>query len=563
MMTPQEKIHLCQLILKFKDQTIRPDEFALLDKTLQERPEGVEQLFQIIEVYYQLMRTQEMPIRAGDHEILDQALWRAMADVENKAPSVEIQPAEKPSVLIQKVELSRMRHKIRKSTIFSLMASAAALLFFFLFPRFVPVGDRVLVGKLTRQIDARWEMASGQVAVGDDLYAGPLKLAAGFAEIELDSGASVIVEAPAQFTLESANQLYLQQGRLVAKINKTSRNPFVVYSSYASIVDYGTEFGVQVDDRSTLTHVYQGRVELRSGSNPLRFEHRKALTQDQGGQVNAQGDIVDTQDSAGLFVRQREFEARTLAAQGSAYHRWLMYSYQLRRDPDMVVYYTFERDSANLGTLVNQAQSSLGALDAHLTGRNGNKPQWSQGRFSQKSALIFDESRPGYAEVASDERLSINGPITLAAWIYCESAEDGGHVVSNRTESALSPCNYQLGYRGKEKERRQYVHMARKINGEDDKNQINSKPLPDDLKGWILVAATHDNQTLKYYINGTLFDTQYWPHKIEVIEAGLRIGSDFRTYDESSFNGKIDEIAILRRIMSEREIAEMYRAGKP
>ena len=255
-MSPQEKIHLCQLILKFKDQTIRPEEFMLLDKTLQEQPGGVEQLFQIIEVYYQLMRTQGSQFHTGDHEILDRNLWRAMADVENKAPSIEIQPAVEPVRVIGKVELPRMSRKIRRSTIFSLIASAAAILFFFLFPRFVPVGDRVLVGNLIRQIDARWETVSGQVAVGDDLYAGPLKLTAGFAEIELDSGVNVIVEAPAQFTLESANQLYLQQGRLVAKINKASQNPFVVHSSHASVVDYGTEFGVQVDDRNTLTHVY-------------------------------------------------------------------------------------------------------------------------------------------------------------------------------------------------------------------------------------------------------------------------------------------------------------------
>ncbi len=562
-MTPQEKIHLCQLILKFKDQTIRADEFTVLDKTLQERPEGVEQLFQIIEVYYQLMRTQGAPFQAGDHAILDQALWRAMAEVENKAPSVEIQAVEEPRCPIQKVELPRTSRKIRKSTMFSLMASAAAVLFFFLFPRFVPVGDRVLVGKLTRQIDARWETASGQVAVGDDLYAGPLKLAGGFAEIELDSGVNVIVEAPAQFTLESANQLYLQQGRLVVKINQTSQNPFVVHSSHASIVDYGTEFGVQVDDRNTLTHVYQGRVELRSGSNPLRFEHRMALTQDQGGQVNAQGDIVDTQDAAGLFVRQHEFEARTQAAQGSAYHRWLAYSYQLRRDPDLAAYYTFECDKNNPARLANMANATLGMLDGTLSSvSKASLPTWEQGRWPQTTALRFDRTQMHVVEVPSHPALGINGPITIAAWIECTGAQDGGHIVSNRV-GTYALCNYQFGYRSPSfSEWKQGMHFSRKADSQDSRNQLYSKPLPD-VSGWILIAATHDNDTLKFYLNGKLVDTRQWPLKQPLAEGGLQIGSDFSPDDLSRFNGKFSELIIARRIFTEEEIARMYQAGKP
>lgn len=562
-MTPQEKIHLCQLILKFKDQTIRPDEFTLLDKTLQERPEGIEQLFEIIEVYYQLMRTQGAQFHAGDHEILDQALWRAMADVENKAPSVDIPPAEEPSGVIGKVELPKTSRKIRRSTIFSLMASAAAILFFFLFPRFVPLGDRVLVGKLTRQVDARWETASGQLAAGDDLYAGPLKLTAGFAEIELDSGVNVIVEAPAQFTLESANQLYLQQGRLVAKINKTSQNPFVVHSSHASVVDYGTEFGVQVDDRNTLTHVYQGRVELRSGSNPLRFEQRMALTQNQAGLVNAQGEIADKQDASGLFVRQHEFEARALAAQGSGYHRWLAHSYQLRRDPNMAAYYTFERDSSNPARLANMAAATSGMLDGTLSSANKvSLPAWEQGRWPQTTALRFDRTQMQVVEVPSHPALGINGPITIAAWIECSGVQDGGHIVSNRV-GTYAMCNYQFGYRSPSfSEWKQGMHFSRKADSQDSRNQLYSKPLPD-VFGWILIVATHDNDTLKFYLNGELVDTRQWSLKQPLAEGGLQIGSDFSPDDLSRFNGKISELLIARRVFTEEEITRMYQAGKP
>jgi hypothetical protein len=152
-----------------------------------------------------------------------------------------------------------------------------------------------------------------------------------------------IIQAPTQFTIESACQIYLQQGQVVVKIDKTSETPFVVRSPQASIVDYGTEFGVSVDaSNNTLTHVYQGKVELRSGSNPLRFEQRMMLTETQAGQANTQGRLSKKQGISSLFVRPAEFNARLKAAE-SPYDRWAAYSYQLRRDPDLIAYYTFEK----------------------------------------------------------------------------------------------------------------------------------------------------------------------------------------------------------------------------
>lgn len=490
---------------------------------------------------------------------------KLLSQEESEAPAIVIPKEESKVPLIQKVVYTKQSRHISKLSIYSAVMSAAAVVLIALFVRFAPVKheESRIVGILSDSINAEWKHVSGNLVIGCDLYAGPMKLESGYAKINMNNGAVVIVQAPSQFILESADQVFLQEGQLVVRIDTDEDTAFMVRSPQATIVDYGTEFGVQVDAFKTMTHVYEGRVELRSGSNPLRYARSLGLTENQGGKADIAGNVNEQQGISGIFVRAEEFAVKQKAVNGSAYHRWLDFSLELRKDPDLVAYYTFERDMATPGSLVNQAISSRGDLNGHLMGANGSKPLWSQGRFSQKNALTFDSSRFQFVEVAPDERLCVSGPITLATWIYCESAEEGGHIISNRTASGSSPCNYQLGYRGKEKERTPYIHMARKLNAEDDKNQINSKKLPDDLIGWILVAATHDNQTLKYYINGELFDVQYWPLKNDPVEAGLRIGSDFRSFEVSGFNGKIDEVVILRRIMSEREIAEMYKAGKP
>jgi hypothetical protein len=60
-----------------------------------------------------------------------------------------------------------------------------------------------------------------------------------------------------------------------------------------------------------------------------------------------------------------------------------------------------------------------------------------------------------------------------------------------------------------------------------------------------------------------LIDSKSWPHKQELAEAGLFIGTDSAPNDGSRFNGKMDEIVILGRVMTDSEIAEMYQAGRP
>jgi hypothetical protein len=495
---------------------------------------------------------------------LDKDMWEELAAVEMNSPTIFL-PKTPKETAVQNLEQSGIPHKSSKLSLVSLVMSAAAILFIVLFARFAPVRGKIVVARLSNTINANWEDATGQIVSGCDLFAGPMKLTQGLAEILMDNGAIVIIQAPSRFSLESPSQILLQQGKLVVKVDGASEQSFVVRSPHASIVDYGTEFGVRVDaSGNTAAHVYQGKVELRSGANPLRFENRLLLMPNQAGQADTLGNLTDEQGLSGQFVRSEEFDIKLKASRGSGYHRWLAYSLRLRRDPDLAVYYTFEKDPGSPDILPNVADSTRGDLNGRFCSalENGQKPVWCEGRWPQKTALAFDRKQKQYVEADPDPRFSINGPITVAAWIYREADRDGGHIVANRV-SPVSFCNYQLGYRSPSDSKWKHnIHLARKLSTDDSVNQISSTPLPDAF-GWILVAATHDNETLKFYLNGNLVDTKYWPRKQELAEAGLVIGTDFAINAVDRFNGKIDEIAVLKRILTESEIAEMYQAGKP
>jgi hypothetical protein len=570
-MNAQDQIAISELVYKSLDNNITPQECEQLNHYVVSDPQAAAFYVKTVQLHWGLRKVTPvyLPTQALTHPFFNTLSLQELAMYEKIAPSIEPAetPEQSPAEVFPKLhhQSTRSGRKINKSSILSFIVSAAATLLIILFVRFAPVKREVLVGKCTSTVNAVGESASGTIFPGCDLYSGPMSLTAGYAEIELEGGTIVIVEAPAQLTFESPSRLYVQEGRLVVKIsNDDQGEPFVVRSPYSSIVDYGTEFGVQVDAvGNTLTHVYQGKVELRSGSNPLRFEHRMVLTRDQGGLADVQGRLISKPGHAGQFVRRDEFQVKVMASKGSAYHRWLDYSYQLRRDPTLAAYYTFERDDKNPAILTNLAEATLGILDGTLSSIDNTRlPSWVTGRWSQKTALLFDRTQNQFVEIASHPAININGPITIAAWVDCSGRNDGGHVVSNRIALG-SFSNYQLGYRNPVyPDWKQGMHLARKANSLDAANQMYSKPLPE-VAGWILIAVTHDNDMLKFYLNGELVDSKSWPHKQPLSEGGLMIGSDYSPSDPARFNGKIDEIVIAKRVFTEEEIAEMYEAGKP
>ncbi len=161
------------------------------------------------------------------------------------------------------------------------------------------------IAKLTGGMNIVWNDAGLPVDVPGKLWAGDMYLKEGFAQITFADGAEVLLQAPVKVRLESAGQILLEQGRLTSKVPRRARG-FVVRTPDATVVDYGTEFGVHVDKTGQMeTEVFKGTVELRLGSNPLVFEKASRLTVGQYGKVVnhiMESGVVD-KDAKQLYVR--------------------------------------------------------------------------------------------------------------------------------------------------------------------------------------------------------------------------------------------------------------------
>jgi hypothetical protein len=92
-----------------------------------------------------------------------------------------------------------------------------------------------------------------------------LKIERGLVHLELKSGATLLVEGPAEWSIEGNNRAALRLGRLIAHVPQRAIG-FVLETPATTVVDLGTEFDVTVlKDESTEVEVLKGRVRLYPG----------------------------------------------------------------------------------------------------------------------------------------------------------------------------------------------------------------------------------------------------------------------------------------------------------
>jgi len=248
-------------------------------------------------------------------------------------------------------------------------------------------------------------------------------------------------------------------------------------------------------------------------------------------------------------------------ARGRAKHaRWLGIRRSIRCDPDCVAYYTFEKDTLNLANnkVRNLAEGNTDVrydprkVDGTL--KNGPTLVVGGGRFPGKSTLDFD-GNDDYIE-SQDKSLDITDAITIEAWVKVRATSTSSvpRICGRNNKYALrvNANNYSPG--------RFYGTVWNESSAVyDDYDTENLE-----LGKWYHVAYTYDSQAnseSNLYVNGILKRSRTGSlGKLRYSTLAVRIGgSDLGSY----FNGIIDEIAIYNRALTEDEINQHYRMGKP
>lgn len=127
--------------------------------------------------------------------------------------------------------------------------------------------EPVEVAQVAWSLDAVW---SDRIQRSDEfrLLQGTYTLESGVVEITYDRGASSVIQGPATFELVDDNTSRLTSGRITARVPEEAKG-FTVITPKARVVDFGTEFGVEVaENGATTAAVFTGVVELSADIPP-------------------------------------------------------------------------------------------------------------------------------------------------------------------------------------------------------------------------------------------------------------------------------------------------------
>ena len=416
---------------------------------------------------------------------------------------------------------------------------------------------------IERLFDATWREGGSAHEEGGMLGREVFQLASGMAEIQFFSGATMIVEGPAEISLKSAWEASCLEGAVRIKVPPAARG-FKLQAPSTEIIDLGTEFGLVVKGGEGHVEVIDGEIAVRH-----RDEREKLLGKDDALVLKSGAGASKIESGQIAFPDLTSYGARSERKNRSDFQRWTSHRDSLASDDRLIAYYTFDEDERtplvpNLSVPRNPELDGAMILAEPVAGR------WP----GLKSALEF--RRPG-------ARVRVNIPgefpaFTFMAWVRIDSLDRWYSALFMGDGYETGEPHWQIRDDGK---------MMLSVMVDDSRpnpyrandagfHRVYFSPPMWDLSmsgEWIHLASVFDpgNQTVSHYVNGSRISEQeieddYLIERLRIGNAEIgNWGQPFRedpTFAIRNLNGRMDEMAIFKAALTKDEVARFYEASR-
>lgn len=388
--------------------------------------------------------------------------------------------------------------------------------------------EQAPVATLVTDVDAVL-LCDGQPCKGTELQAGKYRLDRGLLHLQFDGGVMVYVEAPARFDAISDKRVMLHSGRLSARVPPEGIG-FTVDTPEAEVVDFGTEFSVDVEGGASEVHVFEGLVRVHPGASNQRDVSRS----------------VDVLASQAVRITEGAAEPEGISIETDRFIRnfdepkW-NYARLVRRSSPLAYYRMPIRDRG----LVAEPPEYSGVV---LTG-DGKRPPHARGVFVGGSLRIGADSSGRGGRVDSPPPLS-TGQFSLTVFVYLEVPAHSAMVATN-LHDGQGNFGLSLDDSG--------LLQAAVRSGNGDVSFITGNSvLPQ--KTWRHVVVTADGEQLRLYEDGELVASKPCAALAASDSDTLWFGTNGRA--TQVWDGRIDDVALFNRALTSEDIAALYRTAQ-
>ncbi|MBX3731831.1 MAG: FecR domain-containing protein [Verrucomicrobiae bacterium] len=374
-----------------------------------------------------------------------------------------------------------------------------------------------------------------ELPIGAALRGETRALKAGSVELLTTRGARVVIEAPAEFRFESAQRLRMVRGRLSAEVPPAAKG-FTVITPSGDAVDLGTRFGVDVPAAGAAEiHVFEGEVIAKAtgertgqslrGGDAVAMNRGASSTRGFRSAAFIQTDELP-ELSAALAAGQRARSDAALAA--------------LTQDPALIALLDFESDAPEPGTF-----------------------RRVQGRWPGSRA-------PEFVNVGDHLKLDAGGDrvwpqLTLAAWVRLDR-------LGAPFQSLLHTDGWNTSNPGQvhwmvthDATMRLALFDNTLAPGSNEFSGFpNSRtPVLPEQGRWVHLATVYDSaqRSTRFYLNGRP-DSESRHMTAHPARLGPAQIGNWDSQDRK-LSGRIDELLILGRAMSDAEVMALFSAGNP
>ena len=390
-----------------------------------------------------------------------------------------------------------------------------------------------LTALLVNEVNAKF--ANGRSIDDVKFSPGEYELTDGAVHLRFSSGADLVVEAPAKLKIFDAMNTRLLSGKVRAMVPPPAQG-FTVAANDLHYEDIGTEFGLKVDEKgSSELHVFDGQVNVKDSKNNSLL--KKVF----------KGQAIEYSDIANPV--EKDLQPDDFMTVGSiGFQRWRIQADKMSQDPDVIACYPFIRGDSDV--LKNTVENSR-VTDGKIVGA-----RWVSGRWPGKEALLFDRKND-YVEM--DIPIQVD-EITVSMWLKID-----------RLDTVLSPLfssnRWDEGDIHLQMFRHQQPHFDVQGSGVGPiQKSVSNKPAP--IHDWIHIVGVFSSRESygKVYINGELYRYGKFRKDVIIKPGKCRIGHWVpvpRYESERRFTGKVDELVIWKKALSEKEISSLVEKGRP
>ena len=252
-----------------------------------------------------------------------------------------------------------------------------------------------------------------------------------------------------------------------------------------------------------------------------------------------------------VFVRAEQLPTLAREQVLKPLRRWQAYSEQLRKDPALVAYYTFEAPGQGDVKVLPNVSAPGSALDGQVMGA-----EWVLGRLPGKYALLFHGPGSGdKVRLPEQERFNFQGAFSIAVW-FKVSQFMGSH------EGIVTKGDGQ--WRFQQSSERDELVFGTNYGPKNVHRLPGTKRVSDNR--WHLGIAVYEpaGKTARHrlYLDGSLNAENESPLPLQSTDRPVWLGANC-DMTERELRGWIDEVAIFRRGLSAEEAAAMFKEGSP